>query len=75
MESYDNSIFWVGRRVNKDGVPNHWQRVDLGVHKITSPTVLVLGGNFTNNDRMANGYAKIVESIAGIIFPRFWKII
>ena len=65
MERIEDDHFLVGRRVNDDGVSNHWQSVDLSEHKITRPTVLVLGGNITNDNRTANGYAKVVESMLG----------
>lgn len=56
--------FTYGMRV-KDS-QNHWQNVDVYNINITKPTVLVLGGNGTSTDTLANGSAKVVASMLGV---------
>lgn len=54
----------IGKR-NLDA-PNHWQELDLSSYKITKPTVICLGGNFTKKSREANNMCKIAESLLGL---------
>ncbi len=56
--------FIVGRRV-PNNLNNQWQVLDLDNFKINKPTVLVLGGNGTDSNMLANGYCKIVSSLLG----------
>lgn len=44
-----------------------WVDVDIKSHKIKKPTIICFGGNFTINDKSANGMAKIAESLVGDI--------
>ena len=57
--------FIVGRRVLDDNVQYHWQEIDLSNFKVERPVVLILGGSTVENNRFANGYAKLVQNLLG----------
>lgn len=65
MEETKGAHFLIGKRVTDKDALHHMQSVDLSVQKIERPTVLVLGGANTLDNRSANGYAKLVESMLG----------
>ncbi len=58
--------FVVGKRVADDNVPNHYKEIDIFSHKISKPTVLIFGGSGVESNALANGSAKIIESLLGV---------
>ncbi len=62
----DSNQFIVGRRVVDDSVPMHWQTVDLDTYSHSKPIVLILGGTGADDNKIANGYAKIINSLLGV---------
>ncbi len=61
----DRYTFIVGRRLLGTRF-KHWERVDLASYNVDKPVVLVLGGDGTREERLANGNAKIIESLLGV---------
>ena len=57
----------LGQRVAKSNeYPKKWRDVKPDEIDITKPMVLCLGGNGTVTNKLANGYAKAVQSILGV---------
>lgn len=62
----DRYTFIVGRRLPSGAFLKHWERVKFDDYSFDKPIVLVLGGDGTREERLANGNAKIVESLLGV---------
>lgn len=58
--------FVYGQRIVDESVPHHFKEIDLETFLPTKPVVLILGGRGTDDNRIANGYAKIVGSLLGV---------
>lgn len=66
MKYYDNnqSKIHLGRREGAEkGVNHNWTDLTPYEADLTQPTILVFGGNITDNSEFANGNAKCVESL------------
>lgn len=60
----DLSKIQLGRREETEkGVEYNWTNLNPYKTELTRQTVLVFGGNITDNSEYANGYAKCIESL------------
>ncbi len=57
--------FIVGKRILDDNVEHHWQEVDFSKYKVEKPIILIFGGSGTENNKFANGYAKLIQHLLG----------
>lgn len=56
-------VFGMGERIISSYLNDNWIERNPSIFRFTSPTVLMVGGNDTNEPRKANGYCKFFEEI------------
>ncbi len=65
MSTQDSKNFIIGQRIENSDIPFHYKEIDLNNFKPQKPILLVLGGTGTNNNKLANGYARLATTLVG----------
>lgn len=63
MSNRYNIIHLGKREPVEKGIEHNWTVLDPYNTKINKPTILIFGGNNTDNPSFANGYAKLIENL------------